>query len=327
MASQPTILVTSAGGNIGLELTPLLLKGDAKLVFVTSNAEQLWTTFPALADHPNATVEEGSIKHPQFIEAIIKKHSVTSVFLTVSGADELLVTLGFWDAMERAGSIKHLVWISGTENYYVSQPGLSQLLKSCSSNIVLTKAILEQKLAFAGFPWATTILGPSIFFTNDMLSLPPMLEEGFYSMPLGEKVGCSRVSTSDIALAARNAFQDPAKWDRKVHIGSLRRYRGSETARYWGEALGRQIRVCDHTDKEQMLALENTVASFAPYISGVGEGAARGWGRTVGCMYETFAEHGFGMTEEDHAVQVELLGKEPEDYESWVAEQGRKALG
>lgn len=38
-------------------------------------------------------------------------------------------------------------------------------------------------------------------------------------------------------------------------------------------------------------------------------------------MYEGFTNlGGFGMTEEEHQKQVEFLGKEPEDYEKFVAD-------
>lgn len=210
MAPEQTILVTSTIGHIGLELTPLLLKGNAKLVFATSNDSRLQSTFPALPKSRNATIEEGSIKHPQWVEAIIKKHAVTAVSITITGGDELLLTLNFFDAMKRAGGIKHLIMISGAGSY-VEQADVAMLTRVCSAEHVLVKATLEQKLAYAGFPWTTTILGPTLFFTNDLRSKPSMIKDKFFDESLSEKVGCSRVSTADIALAARNAFLDPSK--------------------------------------------------------------------------------------------------------------------
>ena len=36
-------------------------------------------------------------------------------------------------------------------------------------------------------------------------------------------------------------------------------------------------------------------------------------------MYELFGKLEFGMTDEEYEVQKRLLGKEPSDYEKWVA--------
>ena len=51
-------------------------------------------------------------------------------------------------------------------------------------------------------------------------------------------------------------------------------------------------------------------------------GRESGWGRDLRLMYETFAKKGFGMGEEEYQVQVELLGREPEDYAAWVKKEG-----
>lgn len=104
--------------------------------------------------------------------------------------------------------------------------------------------------------------------------------------------------------------------------GSLRQYRASETAQYWSKALGREISFIDPSDGKRMLAAEDRISTVAQYVSGVGSDTTQACGRDVVLMYETFADYGFGMSEEDHALRVELLGKEPEGYEKWVSNQG-----
>ncbi len=51
-------------------------------------------------------------------------------------------------------------------------------------------------------------------------------------------------------------------------------------------------------------------------------GLGSNWGRNMRLTFEHFAREGFGMSEEDYPVQVELLGREPEDYAAWVKKEG-----
>ena len=313
MTSKNTVLATAANGNIGSELVPRLLsEPNLKLVLPTSNANRLQSKFQFNA--PNVTVEEGSIKDPVWVQSILSKHKVSKVFLCLSGPDELLVCLNFLDAMQRAGCIQHLIYLSGCGDF-VSGHGIRLLMQTCSATPTLVKSTLEQKLAYGNLPWKTTVLGPSLFFSNDLRSKLSILQHNVYAEPLGE-TGTSRVALRDIALAVRNIFCGPTpdKWAaKKIMIGSKHMYTGTEIANLWSQATGGQVKMvgCD----------ENSLTMLEEYLAEV-TGRGKDWGRALRLMYESFVRDGFGMSDEEYQVQLELLGREPEVYPAWVKEEG-----
>jgi uncharacterized protein YbjT (DUF2867 family) len=304
-----SILVTAPGGNIGTELIPKLMEQpNWKLVLPTSNASRLQSKLPSTANQNQIAVEEGSIQDPNWIESLLKKHSVDVVFLCLTGTDELLTTLNFFDAMHRAGTVKYLLYLSACGDM-ATPDGVARTLKACTAAHVVVKTSAEQKLRYADYSWQTTTLGPTLFFSNDLRSKRHMLEEGLFDEPVGEN-GVSRVATSDIALAIRNCIAAFPKYvGRKVQIGSLRAYTGKEIAALWSEVLGREVRMAVVGDEFERAFSEK-----------IGGNAA--WARDLRLMYDTFAHERFGMSEEEYALQVEVLGKEAEDYEAWVRKVG-----
>lgn len=313
MTSTPTILVTAAGGNIGSVLIPMLVEQQVHLVLPTSNAARLEKS---LAPATNGTIEEGSIKDPQWVEEILKKHQVDTVLLCLTSHDELIVALNFFDAMKRAGTVKHLVYVSACGDF-ATGAGLEDLMRTQSAMHVIVKVTIEQKLKYADFPWTWTVLGPTLFFSNDLRSKDSMLNEGFFDEGLG-KAGVSRISLPDIALAAYNTLLNPTRWaGKKIMLGQLRRFTNTETAALWSKALGRQIRMEDST--------EHYEAAYPLWKrQGLDPAMSKAWIRDLKLMYEAFGEHGFGMTEEEHRLQVEALGKQPDDYAQWVQETGSR---
>jgi uncharacterized protein YbjT (DUF2867 family) len=315
MSSSQTVLITAAGGNIGSALIPKLLQHDFKLVLPTSDAARLQTKFATNANSDRVTIESGSIKDAQWVQKILTKHAVDVVFLCLTGTDELFTTLNFLDAMRRAGQVKQLVYISACADF-VSAKGVEDVMRTCSAAHVLIKSTIEKKLIHGAFPWQTTRLGPLLFVSNDLRSKESMLKDGVFDEPLGEK-GVGRVFESDIALAACNAMLAPELWaGKKINIGSLRRYKGSEVAEMWSRAIGRTVSM-SRGDDDGMSALEDRVETHG------GQRDPSGWGRDLRLMYEAFGSVGYGMTEDEYESQIRLLGKEPEDYAEWVEETGK----
>lgn len=312
MADQKhTILLTAAGGNIGTEAIPQLLTNpNWNLVLPTSNAERLKAKLPS---SKQITVEEGSISDPVWIESILKKHGIDIVFLCLTGTDELMTTLNFFNAMERAETVKYLLYLSACGDM-ASPEGVERVMKLASAEHVVVKTSIEQKLKYADFPWETTVLGPTLFFSNCLRSQNSMLEKGIFNEPLGEK-GVSWVSTADIALVIKNliiAFPSAKYFGKKIQIGSLKTYTGSDVARLWSEAIGKEVRMRG-SDFENLEAFEKHFREI------IGDAA---WARDLRLMFEIFAVEAFGMSEEEYATQVEVLGKEAEDYEEWVKKVG-----
>lgn len=79
------------------------------------------------------------------------------------------------------------------------------------------------------------------------------------------------------------------------------------------EAVGKGIRVAS-TDDESMVVFED-------HYKGI---LSTTFGRDMRLIYEQFREKEFGMTEDQYKVQVEFLGKQPEQYEVFVLETGKK---
>jgi hypothetical protein len=145
-----------------------------------------------------------------------------------------------------------------------------------------------------------------------------LLAEGFMPEPLGEE-GVSRVSCADVARVVARCIEDGGERlaGRKVNVGSLRRFTGSEIEGLWSESLGREVRM-GKGDEEGLRAYER---HWEEVIGGV---AGRAVGRDLACMARGWVWAGFGLSEDEYRFCRAVLGKEVDDYEGWVAEMGRK---
>ena len=315
MSQGPTYLITAATGNIGKRLVPQLLSLPLRphLVLPTSNAARLASSLQGSLDKSRIHIVEGNIKDPNFIEATLNEHNVTGVSLALTGDDELFTTSNFIDAIERSGTVKHLVYISACEDYSLDAIKNGSLQGQSAAH-VLVKYLVEAKLHYGvrprersgGFSW--TILGPSLFFDNDYMLKGQILEHSVFGTPLSDK-GVSRVDPADIALAVAKALEDDGqRWGgKKVKIGSLKTYTAHEIAELWSQALDKEVKptLCDRESLDQL-------------ESGYGQVAGPAWGRDLRLMYETFGERGFGMSEDEYNEQVALLDRKPASYEEFV---------
>lgn len=307
MANSRTVLVTAASGNIGADLVPILLDADFKLVLPTSSASRLQSKLPSNASSSNVAVEEGDIAEPAWVESILKKHNVDTVFLNSTGANELYTALNFLDAMRRAGT-KHLVYQSANGDF-VSEDGMKQTMGGCGAANVLVKATVEGRLKYAPRTYTSTVLGPTVFFGNDFRSQGGLLKDGMYLDPLGE-VGVSRVSTRDIATVAKNVMLAPEKYDgEKIMIGSKKTFTGTEICEIWSKALGKEIKMVPATE-EGYVAFEKEFEGMT--------GVKWGLSWCLRLMYETMGNYGFSMSEKEYERQVEVLGREADDYVEFV---------
>jgi uncharacterized protein YbjT (DUF2867 family) len=319
--TPPTYLITAASGHIGQRLLPLLLAQPARptLILPTNNPDRLKSQLGSYENDARVRVVHGNIQDPVFLEETLKAHGVTATFVCLTGENELMVTLNFFDAMKRAETVKHLVYLSACGDF-----GLDAIqaghLRDVASGHVLVKHIIEAKLRYGvaersqlgGFSW--TIIGPSLFFDNDLRSKASILKQGFFDEPLGSK-GVSRVDPADIALATANALQDDGHvWaGKKIMIGSLETYTSTDTARLWSKALGTEI-MAAKSDEEGLVEFEKL---FRMRVNSI-------WARDMRLMYEYFEQNGFGMSETEHQEQVKLLGRSPASYEEFINKTAEK---
>ncbi|KAG7405330.1 hypothetical protein Forpe1208_v015544 [Fusarium oxysporum f. sp. rapae] len=313
--ASPVYFITAASGTIGQRLIPLLLSHSSRptLVLPTSDANRLISQLGTKEQHDRIKVLQGDIKDPMYVEAVAKSHDVTAAFICITGEDELLVTLNVLDALTRAQAVKHIVYLSGCGDFDLG-PIRSGLLRSLSAGHIVVKAILEAKLRygssprneFGGFSW--TILGPTLFFTNDLHAKQNLLDNGIFDEPLGSR-GVSRADPEDIALAVSNALEDDGRmWGgKKIMIGSLKTYSNTEVAKLWTDALGFQVTTV-RSDNDGLATIERR---SRPLLSAQ-------WARDIRLMYEWFEAQGFGMAEKEYEDQVLLLGKTPASYEEFI---------
>lgn len=304
------ILITAASGHIGEELIPILLPlNDVRLILPTSNANRLQSQ---ISSHPHystdkAIVEEGAVTNPGWFHGLLTKYNVDTVFFCLTGDNELFTTMNCLDCMEKSGTVKHLIYLSAGAEFH-TQEGSKAIYKTCTSAHVLVKIVIEQKLLYGELPFTWTVLRPMLFFINDIRAKDSMLTHGIYAEPLPDKP-LSRVAPSDIALGVRNIITDnTGKWNSQhIWIGAKKGYTGPQIAKIWSDALGKEIKMLS-ADEAGMQSLEDHFT----------EAGHPNWGRDIRLMYETFALTGFEFPEEEYQKQLELLGKEPEDYEAWV---------
>jgi uncharacterized protein YbjT (DUF2867 family) len=313
MSAPKSILITSASGKIGSHLVPLLLaqSQQPKLVLPTSNAKKLKSALPSIsgAEH-NVVLAEGSVKDPLWVESLLKHNQVDTVFLCLTGTDEMPTALLFVDAIRRVPAVKKLVYLSSIGDF-TSETGFKENLRSRAIPRQFAKIIVEHRLIYGPFDFEWTILGPTMFFANDYMQKTNIMTKGELA-GLSEH-GVNRIALSDIALAARNAMYDTTgTWNRKkVQLGTKKLYDGADFTRIWSEALGKPIKGVFMT-AEKAAEFEHQLRTVMPGDAGME------LARSQRLMYEHLLGHGLSMTEAEYQQQVELLGKEPEDFEPWV---------
>lgn len=222
---MPTVFITGASGHIGQKLIPVLLTQDStKLVLPTSNASHLTKALP---DSIAVSIIEGDIKDPQWVESKLKNYEVDTVFLCLTGNDELFTTLNIFSALERTPTIKHIIYLSACGDFNPATNNSS--LHGWKSAHSVVKTIIEMTLRelCKKKGYTHTILGPTLFFDNDLRQQDAIMN-GVYREPLG-KLGAGRVSVDDIAEAVRIAVLDQGKqWNgEKIMLGTRKQYTAS----------------------------------------------------------------------------------------------------
>ena len=111
LTTMSNIFVTAATGPIGPSLIPLLFdfSSTKQLIILTSS-----TAKPSISisGSPLITIVQGLIQNPVWVERQLTEHQIDTVFLSLYGADELLMTVNFFSAVQCCACVKHLVYLS-----------------------------------------------------------------------------------------------------------------------------------------------------------------------------------------------------------------------
>jgi nucleoside-diphosphate-sugar epimerase len=192
-----TVFVTAASGNIGFILIPRLLTHPSiKLILPTSSASKLAT----YKNNPKITIIEGDLSDPQWVESQLHTHSITTLVLNLWGTNELFTALNLLSATQRVSRIKHLVYLSACGDF-LSDPE-SVLDWMCPQTKI--KPPVEMALTRIK-SFMHTVIGPSLFFENDLKVKDAIVQGRRWVGPLG-KIGASRAAVEDVAAAVERHF-------------------------------------------------------------------------------------------------------------------------
>ena len=281
------VLVIGGTGTVGSAVvSELLARGHEPRVMTRSadKARQL----PPGAAHVVADLESPSTLPAAF-------SGVDAAFLLAPVARNETAQALSAVAAARAARLGHLVYLS------VMMPPGSQVIPHFASKVPVEKAVQASGLAW-------TILQPNNFFQNDCWFRDPVTKYGVYPQPLGPR-GLNRVDVRDIAEAAVNALSRGSGAG-IVPLNGPRGLTGDDTARVYGELLGRTVRYGgDDLDvwAEQVSTVYPAwmVADFK-------------------IMYDYFIRCGLHASGRDFAAQEALLGHAPRNFEAFAAELVRE---
>lgn len=162
------------------------------------------------------TIAEGTIQDPQWVEKQLQTYNCSTVFICLTGTDELMTTLNIFSAIERVGCVKHIIYVSAAGDFRSPKWAGAKILSAHCA----VKFIIEDILAkLDGVKYS--IVGPSFFTSNDLRGRNSIVKAGLYPEPVG-KIGASRVNVDDIADAVVKLVLDGGeRWGgKKIDLGS-----------------------------------------------------------------------------------------------------------
>jgi uncharacterized protein YbjT (DUF2867 family) len=283
-----SILVTGGTGHTGRHLVEGLAAEGADVTVLTRSPE-------SHALPPGATALRGALGDIDLMRSALSKAS-TLFLLAPNTADELHVTLTVLNLAKDMGT-RGVVYLSVYEcekhprvPHFACKVAAERLIESC------------------GMP--ATILRPTVFMQNDLQLRQPLLEQGVYPSPIGQK-GVALVDVRDIAelacseLMRRERSSEPLPLERFDLIGPDN-LSADDIAAIWSRALGRKV-VYGGDDLD---AFESAICGLVPPE----------FAYDLRVMYEAFQQRGGTASAAQLAAVTAALGHAPRSYEDFVAE-------
>ncbi|WP_141430728.1 SDR family oxidoreductase [Bacillus sp. 03113] len=278
------ILVIGGTGTVGSQLVSELLKRKASVRILTRD--------PSKYQHMNLNLEwvQGDLEVPESLERAFDQ--LDAVFL-LTGLSKTETSQGIAavDAARKAGVPKIV---------FLSVPMYKHMLHipHIKSKIGIEEAIKQSGMNY-------TILRPNNFFQNDYYFREAILQYGIYPHPLGS-VGLHRVDVGDIAYAAANALLLSGYEGKEYPLNGPEVLTGEAIAETYSRITGTTVRyIGDNLDTWYQQAITMMPEWLA---------------QDFRVMYESFQNFGCLGTDQDFILQKQLLLREPNSFEAFVAE-------
>ncbi|TPN81061.1 NmrA/HSCARG family protein [Mesorhizobium sp. CU2] len=237
-----TILVTGATGRVGRHVVDQLVQRGAKVRVLTRDPSK--ATFPT-----GVEIAQGELLD---IDALRNAfNGVRTLFLlnAVTGDEftQAIITLN----IARESGVERVVYLSVfNADHAVNVPHFA------------VKSGAERMLEQMGF--SATILRPSYFIDNEVMTKDVIFNYGVYPMPIGGK-GVAMVDARDIAEVAAIELirrdQAPGKLPiETINLVGPDTLTGSDVAAIWSQVLGRVVAY----GGDEPSGFEQTMAAFMP---------------------------------------------------------------
>lgn len=197
-SAKPTILLTGATGNIGTELTKLLIaQGVPFRAMVRDRAEK---SAQALAAQSSVEVVEGDFNQPATVAAALS--GIERAFLLTNSSEQAEQQQLNFVAQARQAGVRHLV-------------KQSQWAASADSPVRFLRyhAAVEAAIRTSGLTY--TFLRPNLFMQGLLGFKDSIIHQGKFFAAIGE-AKISAVDVRDIAAAAAAALTQPGH-DNKIY--------------------------------------------------------------------------------------------------------------
>lgn len=277
------VLVVGGTGTVGSAVArALAARGHQPRVMTRSGAAaaRVPSGLPAVS---------GDLAQPSTLPAAFEGADACFLAVPVAPNETALALAGVEAA--RAAGVGRLVYLSAR-----MAPGCEAVPH------VAAKIPAEQAVRDSGLAW--TILRPNNFFQNDAWFRDAITRFGVYPQPIGSR-GVNRVDVRDIAEAAVNALELDGGAG-IVPLNGPRGMTGDDTARVYGELLGRTVRYGG--DDLEVWARQASAVHPAWMVAG------------LRAMYEQVIRQGAHASGRDFAAQQALLGRAPRPFEAYAAE-------
>jgi uncharacterized protein YbjT (DUF2867 family) len=278
------VLVTGGTGMTGSQVVNELVKRGVGVSVLTRDPKKA-TSLPS-----GVEVVQGDMGDPASVRRVFD--GFEGVFLvntvTKTEAHEGLMAV----AGMRLAGVKRVVYLS------VQEVESASYLPHFGS-----KVGVEHAVRTSGMAW--TILRPNNFYQNDYWFKDALLQYGVYPQPIGP-TGLSRVDVRDIGEAAAVALTSSGHEGQIYDLVGPKAVTGEETARLWGEALGKPIAY----GGDDLDAWEQQFLQYMP-----------DWlVFDFRLMYDHFQRNGLKATPEALARMEKLLGHAPRPFEAFTRE-------